>query len=89
MWGNGFNMQGWGGMIGLPVAAGIVLLVIWAVRSFGSKSLRDGSAEDTGILPARAAKSVARQILDERYAKGELTIEQYQERLNVLGETKP
>jgi putative membrane protein len=89
MWGNGFNFQGWGGMWGLPVAAGIVLLVIWAVRAFGNKASRDGSAGDTGILPTRAPQSAARQTLDERYAKGELTTEQYQERLNVLGETKP
>lgn len=89
MWGNGFSMQGWGGMLGLPVTAGIVLLVIWAVRSFGSKHRRDGSAEDTGLLPARAANTVARQTLDGRYAKGELTTEQYRERLTVLGETKP
>lgn len=89
MWGNGFNMQGWGGILGLSVAAGVVLLVIWAVRSFGSRSRRGASAEDAGILPARPAKSVARQALEERYAKGEVTTEQYQERLSVLGETKP
>lgn len=89
MWGNGFNIQGWGGFLGLPVALGIVFLVIWAVRAFGSRASREGSAGAAGILPIQAPESVARQALDERFAKGELTTEQYQERLNVLGETKP
>ena len=31
-------------------------------------------------------KCRALQILDERFAKGELTTEAYQEQLNVLGE---
>lgn len=89
MWGNGFNFQGWGGMWGVPVAAGIVFLVILTVRAFGNKASRDGSAGDTETLPTRAPRSAARQTLDERYAKGELTTKQYQERLNVLGETTP
>jgi putative membrane protein len=57
-------------MVGLIV--GMVLLAIWGVRTLGSGSLRPG------------AGSSAREILQARYARGEVTREQYQQILADL-----
>jgi len=82
MWGYGGNM-GWSWLFGLLLLVGVVLLVVLAVRVFGGGSNQGGGPGASG--PA-AGPSRARQILDERYAKGELTVEQYREQVQVLGE---
>lgn len=84
---NGLIFQGWSGLLGLPVAAGLVLSVIGAVRVLGNRAGRDERAGDPGGPPARRTMGAARQSLDERYARGELTAEEYQDRLNAPGET--
>lgn len=85
MWGYGFDM-GWMWLFGLLVLVGVVLIVIVAVRAFSGGVHRDGSQGDTGALPGQGHRSAARQLLDERYAKGELSSEEYREKLTVLGE---
>ena len=82
MWGYGWDM-GWSWLFGLLLLVGIVLLVVLAVRMFSGGSSRGGGPGGTG--PTQGP-SRARQILDERYAKGELTAEQYREQVQVLGE---
>ncbi len=85
---NGFEGCGYGaagGFIGLflniIILAGLVLLVIWAVKQFtrsgSAKTLFTGNAVDPHPLSAR-------EILDIRYAKGELTREQYQKMVQDL-----
>ncbi|GAA1495182.1 hypothetical protein GCM10009628_01840 [Paeniglutamicibacter kerguelensis] len=67
------SMMGWTWLFWLLLVIGLVLLVIFAVRAF-SGGARDGRS--------------ARRILDERYARGEMTTEEYRERLKTLrGET--
>lgn len=73
----GPGMMGWGwgpvgawwgilGMVfGLAVLAGLVLLVIWAVRQFAPAAGPSGSR--------------ALEVLKERYARGEITREQYEQ----------
>ncbi|MBX3077856.1 MAG: SHOCT domain-containing protein [Cryobacterium sp.] len=78
-WMNGFWMGG-GWLFGLLILAGIVLLIILLVRT------RGGAAPGAEGGHGRQAPSSARLVLDERYARGELTTEEYQERLRVLGE---
>ena len=60
---------------------GLALLVVTAVRVL---------VGGVGSGPGRSADSErgsgARQILDERYAAGELSTEEYQHRLRVLEE---
>lgn len=82
MWGYGWDM-GWSWLFGLLMLVGIVLLVALAVRVFGGSSRWGGGPGPTGPT---GGPSRARQILDERYAKGELTVEQYREQVQVLGE---
>ena len=83
MFGYGYGM-GWMWLWGLLALVGILLLIFVIVRvtTSGIRSNAKG-----GIYPAGAAagKSTPRQILDERYAKGELTTEEYRERVAELG----
>lgn len=89
--GNGFGMGGmWGfWLFGLLLLAGLVLLVVVAVRALGGGISRGTSADPGGDPRARdrpPRRSRAREVLDERYTRGELSTEEYRERLRVLGE---
>ena len=68
-WGYGFNPLGWIVMLLLwaLIISGIALLAIWLIREAGPSM-----AAPTGY--ARAI-----DILKERYARGEITREQYEE----------
>lgn len=68
-------------VITLVVIGGLVWLVIWAVRQFSSKGQGSG-------LPGqdnRTGEETPREIVEKRYARGEITREQYQEMLSDLG----
>jgi putative membrane protein len=70
MWG-GF---GWIGMIfNIAILIGTVALIVWAVNRFSS-----GSHQSAG-------NQSPREILQARYARGEITREQYQQMLADLG----
>lgn len=83
MWGYGWDM-GWMWLFVPLTLVGIVLLVLLAVRLFGGSIGRGTAAARPG--PPVQGKTPARLILDERFAKGELTADQYREHLQVLGE---
>ena len=85
MMGGGGMMNGFGGfsllggLIGLifnlAIIVGIVILIVWAVKRFtgGSANLNQPSG---GQSP--------REILQARYARGEITRDQYQQMLSDL-----
>ena len=71
-----------GGLIGLlfniAIIVGIIVLVVWAVQKFSRSSgpgLQTGSSNQ--LLSAR-------EILDIRYARGELTRDEYQTKLSDI-----
>ena len=78
----GGGMMGFGGMgllggiigliLNLAILIGFVLLVVWAVKRFTSNN-----SSPTLQSP--------KEILQTRYARGELTREQYQQMLSDLG----
>ena len=79
---NGFGFGGmglFGGWIGLifnlALIVGIVILVVWAVKRFTSGSV-NGNQTSGNQSP--------REILQARYARGEITREQYQQILQDL-----
>lgn len=83
--GSGFGGYGLlGGIIGLVfnivILAGIVLLVVWAVKQF--------SGRDTAVTTFGTGQTVptpsAREILATRYAKGEISREEYQSMLQDI-----
>jgi len=82
----GYGMMGWGnyGWIGMiinliitvAVILGIVWLIIWLVRRTGSNGLAN--------IGSSIAPQSPREILQSRYARGEITREQYLEILEDL-----
>jgi putative membrane protein len=73
---------GW--LFRLLMLAGMILLVVLAVRVLGDGITRGlGAAGSPAQSPGR---SQAREVLDERYARGEITTEEYRERLQTLGD---
>ena len=74
----GFGLAG--GLIGLllniAIIVGIVLLIVWAVKQF-NRSTGTSSPAASSNQPVSA-----REILDVRYARGELTRKEYQTRLS-------
>ncbi|WP_104172933.1 SHOCT domain-containing protein [Arthrobacter sp. Y81] len=87
MWGYGQGM-GWMWLWGPLLLIGIALLVLVAVRVAGG-GIRSGygpRGPDGSGPPQTPGGNRAREILDERFARGELTADQYREQLRVLGE---
>jgi len=84
---NGFcgfgNLGGAGWIINLVLTVGgliaLILLVIWAVRRItnGSRVSLFSSGQSSGLLSAR-------DILQTRYARGEITREEYQQMLEDI-----
>ena len=75
---------GWGHMIFGPLTmlvfwGGLIVLIVVAVRWLGAGSSHSGQA------PGTSQKS-ALVILEERFARGEIDKEEYEERRRVLGE---
>ncbi len=77
----GFGSYGlfgpWIGLLfNLALMAGLVVLIVWAVRRFSAPA---GSTA-AGDFHASQAPS-AREILDQRYARGELNRDEYREKI--------
>ena len=73
-WGGGWWMVIWGTLM----MVGLVVLIVWLVRNTGWS----GSAGTSGEDPLASA----RRILGERYARGELSTEEYRDRVEQLGD---
>ena len=80
MWGNG--SMGWSWGFGLLAIAGVAVLIYVIVRFLSNQS----GSDDTRSAPRQADSASARRILEERFARGELTAEQLRDQLRVLEE---
>ena len=86
-WGGmgGWGM-GWGWVFGLLLIAGVVVLIVVAVRALGGGARREpGAISPTD--PADMGRGRARQILAERFARGEIGTEEYHDMLRALEES--
>lgn len=78
-----------GGLMMLGMVA-LVGVAVWAVLTVRHRPHHAGGVDDRGVREhdgtsdARGRAKV-KQILDERYAHGELTADDYAERLRTLG----
>lgn len=87
MYGNGYGWMGTYGWVGMilnllitvGVVVGVVLLVIWLVRRFSN----NGRAPVSGY-PRLDGQPTPREIVQARYARGEIDREQYQQILADL-----
>lgn len=71
-WGPAGDMWWVGGLLMLLFWVALIAGVVWLVHNLGN---RPGTTED---------RSSARRILDERFASGEITEEEYQRRRQAL-----
>ena len=75
----GFGLMGGFGLAGLifnlAILIGIIVLIVWAVRRLSAGSGNWGQS---------SGSQSPRDILQLRYARGEITREQYQQMLNDL-----
>ncbi|MEQ4519900.1 SHOCT domain-containing protein [Pseudarthrobacter sp. B907] len=96
MWGYGQNLW-WMWLWGMLLLVGIAVLVLLAIRVFGGpgRGALPGQGHPGAYGPPQGpgrgpgtpgGRSAARLILDERFARGELTAEQYREQVKELGE---
>ena len=84
MWGYDGGL-GWTLFFGLLVIISVATLIVLAVRLSAGANDRREPGPPPGA-PGAPGRSRARQILDERFAAGELTQEQYREQVRALGE---
>jgi putative membrane protein len=71
--------MGWGWLI-LILLVVIVIVVLLASRGGGSSGSRGG-----GTAPPQSGPNQAQDILEERYARGEISKEKYEEMRRDLG----
>ncbi|MCB9099975.1 MAG: SHOCT domain-containing protein [Anaerolineales bacterium] len=80
MLGTGFGLYGlFGILFNIAILVGMVVLVVWAVQKFTGS--RDRSQADDHYHGQTLS---ARDILDQRYARGELNRDEYQEKLHDI-----
>ena len=79
------HMGGWGGM-GCSSGWGWVflLLLLVGVAAVTVALVRLRTAGRSEQTPGGAGRSSARQILDERFARGEIDADEYQQRVRQL-----
>jgi uncharacterized membrane protein len=72
-----------GGLATLLFWAGVVVLIVWAVRSMTARPWFGGTPPPAG--PAGLTAPTPRQLLDERLVKGEISVEEYEKIKAALG----
>lgn len=76
----GFGSFGWIGLIfNLVIIVGVILLIVWVVRRFTADESALTSRQNSGD-----AQISPREILDIRYARGEIDRDLYQQMLSDL-----
>ena len=77
-----FGMWGFW-VFGLLLLVGLALLVVLAVRALGGAI---GGPRSSSVQSGAPSRKWARDILDERYARGEIGDEEYRQRLRIMSE---
>ncbi len=81
--GGGAWMWVFGGLMMLGVLV-LIGLAVWAVVTATNRGNRGPITADT-LSADVGGRARTRQVLDERYARGEMNSEEYTERLHTLG----
>lgn len=89
MWGYGLNMgwMPWAWVLAIVLLGLVAFVVVWAVTAGARPNgWRDSGTSEHSGSSEHPGQLTPRQILDMRYARGELSTDEYRERLTVLGE---
>lgn len=84
---DGYNGGVWMWVFGGLMILGVLVLIglaVWAVVTVTNRANRGATTPDTEAVDI-SGRARTRQMLDERYARGELNTEEYTERLHTLG----
>lgn len=82
-WGNGYGWGSWLVMI-------LVMVGFWALAVVAIMSLIRGARDDTAVLNGRPARGEdPRKVLDGRFARRELDVQDYQARRGLLSQSSP
>jgi len=85
MWGDGMGWgMGWAWLFWILLIVGVVVLVTLLVLVVSRGGPGPGRQDGPRTPPAGPAPSRAREILEERYARGEISAEEFQERRRML-----
>ena len=80
MWNDGWNNgMGWGGWIVMT----LIMVTFWSLLVFGVVALFRGD-RDTRSAHQQSRERDPMQILDERFARGEIDVDEYHARQQVL-----
>lgn len=81
MWGaNGWHMTGFGGIGGLAIAVLTIVAIVWVVRQLD----RNARSDDGSSRPTEGKEDSAMKILRERYARGDIDADEFEERQRSL-----
>jgi putative membrane protein len=87
MWGDGMGWgMGWMWLFWLLLIVGTVVLVLVLVKAFTGNSGGRTRQGGTATPPTGGGPRRSREILEERYARGEISTEEFRERLRTLEE---
>ena len=83
------GLMGWGGgwwmfVYATVMMVGFVVLVVWLIRTSTSSGGTGAGAGGGTPGPGEDPLASARRILAERYARGEISTEEYRERVDQL-----
>ena len=67
------------GILGLAILVGLILLIVWGVRRMSGGT---NAARQVSLAPGQPTP---KEILQARYASGEITREQYQQMVEDIG----
>lgn len=72
-------------LFGLVMLVGIVLLVVFAIRAGGGLNPRNVADTSSGVGVPTPRRNSPREVLELRYARGEIETEEFRERIQALG----
>ena len=70
--------------LGVIVLLVLIAVVVWVLIAVNNRA-HHGHAPDASAAPDSGGRARSRQVLDERYARGEMNADEYTERLHTLG----
>ena len=77
-------MWGFGGLMMLGVLV-LIGLAVWAVVAATRHTHHTPASAGAPVMGDAGGRDRTRQVLDERYARGEMNTDDYTERLHTLG----